>query len=79
MASAILEFISNPELAAHCAANGLRYAIEHFSFDKMMDSKLRADFKIVRAKRAMEERAEANPASPELRPPSDNLSKSQKN
>ena len=43
MASAILEFISNPELAAHCAANGLRYAIEHFSFDKMMDSKLRAD------------------------------------
>ena len=79
MASAILEFISNPELAAHCAANGLRYAIENFSFDKMMESKLRADFKIVRAKRAMEERAEAIPASPELRPPSDDLSKSQKN
>jgi glycosyltransferase involved in cell wall biosynthesis len=78
LASAILEFISNPQLAAHCAANGLRYAIENFSFDKMMDSKLRADFKIVRAKRAVEERAEASPASPELRSPSDNL-KSRKN
>src|SRR5262249_31890810 len=39
LAAAILEFISDPELAAHCAANGLRYATEHFSFDKMMQAK----------------------------------------
>jgi glycosyltransferase involved in cell wall biosynthesis len=70
LASAILEFISDPELAAHCAANGLRYATDNFSFDKMMDAKLRADFKIIHAKRAMEERTPANPASQELRPPS---------
>ena len=40
LASAILEFISDPGLAAHCAANGLRYATENFSFDKMMEAKL---------------------------------------
>jgi hypothetical protein len=43
-----LEFISDPELAAHCAANGLRYASDNFSFDTMMAAKLRADLKIVR-------------------------------
>jgi glycosyltransferase involved in cell wall biosynthesis len=74
LASAILEFISDPELAAHCAANGLRYATEHFSFDNMMDAKLRADFKIIRNKRAMNGRAQASSASQELRPPSEKLS-----
>jgi len=63
LASAILEFISNPELAAHCAANGLRHAIENFSFGKMMDAKLRADLKIIRTKRTMEKRAPAKPPS----------------
>jgi glycosyltransferase involved in cell wall biosynthesis len=48
LASAILEFIFDPELAAHCAANGLRYATENFSFDKMMDAKLRADLAVLR-------------------------------
>jgi hypothetical protein len=38
------------ELAANCAANGLRYAIEHFSFDKMMEAKLRADFAVLAKK-----------------------------
>jgi len=47
LAAAIMEFISDPELAAHCAANGLRYAIEHFSFDKMMEAKLRADLAVI--------------------------------
>jgi glycosyltransferase involved in cell wall biosynthesis len=74
LASAILEFISDPELAAHCAANGLRYATENFSFDKMMDAKLRADLKIMRAKRAMQGRGLASPTSQELRPPSDGRS-----
>jgi glycosyltransferase involved in cell wall biosynthesis len=69
LASAILEFISDSELAARCAANGLRYASENFSFDKMMDTKLRADLKIVRNKRSMEGRAQASPVSQELRPP----------
>jgi glycosyltransferase involved in cell wall biosynthesis len=74
LASAILEFISEPELAAHCAANGLRYATDHFSFDKMMEAKLGVDLKIISTKRAMEGRAPASPASQELRPPSDKLS-----
>jgi glycosyltransferase involved in cell wall biosynthesis len=48
LASAILEFITDPELAANCAANGLRHATEHFSFNKMMQSKLCADFAVLR-------------------------------
>jgi glycosyltransferase involved in cell wall biosynthesis len=71
LASAILEYISDPELAAHCAANGLRYATENFSFDKMMEAKLSADLKIIRNKRAMAGRAGS--ASHELRPPSEKL------
>jgi glycosyltransferase involved in cell wall biosynthesis len=47
LAAAIMEFISDPDLAAHCAANGLRYATEHFSFDRMMEAKLQADFAIL--------------------------------
>ena len=49
LADAILEFICDPKLAAHYAANGLRYATEHFSFDKMMEAKLRADLALGRA------------------------------
>jgi len=47
LAVAILEFIRDPNLAAHCAANGLRYAREHFSFDEMMKAKLRADIALI--------------------------------
>jgi glycosyltransferase involved in cell wall biosynthesis len=54
LASAILEFISDPELAAHCTANGLRYATENFSFDKMMQAKLRADVAVLRKKQGRE-------------------------
>jgi glycosyltransferase involved in cell wall biosynthesis len=54
LALAILEFISDPELAAHCAANGFRYATENFSFDKMMDAKLRADLAVLRKKQGRE-------------------------
>src|SRR5262245_21585070 len=54
LASAILEFISDPELAAHCAANGLRYATENFSFDKMMDAKLRTDLAVLQKKHGRE-------------------------
>ena len=47
LADAILEFIRDPNLAAHCARNGLRYAKEHFSFDEMMKAKLRADIALL--------------------------------
>jgi glycosyltransferase involved in cell wall biosynthesis len=47
LAAAILEFIRDPQLAAHCAANGLRYAKEHFSFDEMMKAKLNADIALL--------------------------------
>jgi glycosyltransferase involved in cell wall biosynthesis len=43
MAAAIAELIDDSKLAAYCAANGLRYATEHFSFDQMMEAKLRVD------------------------------------
>ena len=49
LANAIMEFITDPNLAAHCAANGLRYATEHFSFNTMMEKKLQADALIVRS------------------------------
>ena len=48
VADAILEFVCDRKLAAQCAANALRYATEHFSFDKMMEIKLRADYAITR-------------------------------
>jgi glycosyltransferase involved in cell wall biosynthesis len=51
LAAAILEFISDPELAARCGANGFRYATEHFSFDRMMEAKLRADFAVLSSNR----------------------------
>ncbi len=54
LASAILEFISDPELAAHCAANGLRYATENFSFDEMMEAKLHADLAVLRKRHGRE-------------------------
>jgi glycosyltransferase involved in cell wall biosynthesis len=51
LASAILEFLSNEQLAAQCGANGLRYAREHFSFDTMMESKLRIDAALMRPRK----------------------------
>jgi glycosyltransferase involved in cell wall biosynthesis len=50
LAGAIMEFISDPQLAAQCAANGLRYATGNFSFDKMMEAKLRADSAVLSKK-----------------------------
>jgi len=74
LASAILELTSNLNLAAHCAANGLRYATENFSFDKMMEAKLRADLKIIGNKDAMEGRAPSGPGSQERHSQSEKLS-----
>src|SRR5437868_169456 len=49
IANAILEFVSDPSLATHCATNALRYATEHFSFDEMMKAKLQTDASLVRS------------------------------
>jgi glycosyltransferase involved in cell wall biosynthesis len=49
LANAIMEFLDDPNLAARCAANGLRYATEHFSFNTMMKKKLQADALILRS------------------------------
>jgi glycosyltransferase involved in cell wall biosynthesis len=49
LATAIMEFLDNPKLAAQCAANGLRYATEHFSFDRMMEKKLQTDALVLRS------------------------------
>src|SRR5207302_219437 len=51
LAAAILEFLSDPKLAAACAANGLRYANEHFSFDRMMEAKLQVDASLIPARK----------------------------
>jgi hypothetical protein len=52
MAAAILEFVENPDLAARCAENGLRLARDQFSFDQMMEHKLRVDAEIAKKNRA---------------------------
>jgi glycosyltransferase involved in cell wall biosynthesis len=48
LATAILLFLSDEKLAGRCAANGLRYAREHFCFDRMMQSKLNVDLALGR-------------------------------
>jgi glycosyltransferase involved in cell wall biosynthesis len=49
LATAILLFLSDANLAARCADNGLRYAREHFCFDRMMRAKLDVDLALVEA------------------------------
>jgi glycosyltransferase involved in cell wall biosynthesis len=51
LATAILLFLSDENLAARCAENGHRYAREHFCFDRMMRAKLDVDLSIVAANR----------------------------
>jgi len=51
LATAILLFLSDENLAARCAENGLRYAREHFCFDRMMRAKLDVDLALVEATR----------------------------
>jgi glycosyltransferase involved in cell wall biosynthesis len=53
LAAAILELLGNPQLAAQCSANALRYAREHFSFDQMMELKLRVDADLVRSRETL--------------------------
>ena len=48
LAAAILRFLSDDKLAAHCATNALRYAREHFDFNLMMRAKLAVDFSLIK-------------------------------
>jgi glycosyltransferase involved in cell wall biosynthesis len=78
LAAAILEFICDPNLTAHCAANGLRYAQEHFSFDEMMKAKLRADIALLG--NGIDREASANTMpSQEARPRSERLTQLKRN
>ena len=65
LAAAILEFISDPKLATNCSANGLRYANEHFSFDRMMEAKLQVDASLIRPAKtkSLTSSAETGPVS----------------
>src|SRR5438105_15316243 len=73
LATAILLFLSDENLAARCADKGLRYAREHLCFDRMMRAKLDVDlaFVVAHKKRRVriKDRAETSPltsiASPE--------------
>jgi glycosyltransferase involved in cell wall biosynthesis len=70
LAAAILEFICDPNLAARCAANGLRYAKEHFSFEEMMKAKLRADIGVL-GNRVHHGTSANSTSSQEVGPPSE--------
>ena len=48
LASAILRFLSDRPLAARCASNALRYAREHFDFNRMMRAKLAVDLSLIK-------------------------------
>ncbi len=48
LATAILLFLSDENLAARCAANGLQYAREHFCFNRMMEAKLDVDLALIK-------------------------------
>ena len=52
LAAGILRFLSEPNLAAHCATNGLRYAQDHFSFDRMMEAKVKIDVALLESKKS---------------------------
>jgi glycosyltransferase involved in cell wall biosynthesis len=52
LATAILLFLSDEKLAGRCAENGLRYAREHFCFNRMMEAKLHSDLALVKPPKA---------------------------
>jgi glycosyltransferase involved in cell wall biosynthesis len=54
LASSILTFLSDENLAARCASNALQYAREHFCFDRMMRAKMVVDLTLVQQDGAAE-------------------------
>ena len=49
LANSILQFLSDEKLAARCAANALRYARDHFCFDRMMRAKVDVDLALIQS------------------------------
>jgi glycosyltransferase involved in cell wall biosynthesis len=49
LATSILQFLSDETLAARCAANALRYARDHFCFDRMMRAKVDVDLALIQS------------------------------
>ena len=49
LATSIMRFLSDEDLASRCAANALRYAREHFCFDRMIRAKLDVDLALIHA------------------------------
>jgi glycosyltransferase involved in cell wall biosynthesis len=68
LATAILLFLSDEKLAARCAEKGLRYAREHFCFDRMMRAKLDVDLALVEASRKRHARVDRDLESATLAP-----------
>ena len=68
LATAILLFLSDENLARRCAENGLRYAREHFCFDRMMRAKLDVDLALVEAGRKRGARVTNQDTPPALAP-----------
>jgi glycosyltransferase involved in cell wall biosynthesis len=65
LASAILRFLADRPLAARCASNALRYAREHFDFNRMMRAKLAVDLSLIkRQETAPTETPETDTATP---------------
>ena len=52
LANAIVQFLSDRELARRCANNALRYAREHFCFNGMMQAKLDVDLALIQQDKA---------------------------
>ncbi len=64
LARSILKFLSDEKLAARCAANALRYAREHFCFDKMMRAKVDVDLALIQSHAArLSTKADTVPAA----------------
>lgn len=68
LATAILLFLSDENLAARCAENGLRYASEHFCFDRMMRAKLDVDRALVEASKKRHVGGQSHSKTPDLAP-----------
>src|SRR3977135_3352216 len=49
LGSSIMKFLTEETLAARCAANALRYARDHFCFDRMMRAKVDVDLALIRS------------------------------
>jgi glycosyltransferase involved in cell wall biosynthesis len=64
LATSIMKFLTDETLATRCAANALRYARDHFCFDRMMRAKVDVDLALIRSYAAPLETEEESGPSP---------------